>query len=249
METVSIPALADNVIYMVIEDGVAVVIDPGESVRVLEELATRGARLDSVLLTHWHGDHTAGASAIRKATECMVVGPVECRGVGLDREVSDGDLIHAGRMTFGVLATPGHTVGHVCYHLAAGNAIWTGDTLFVGGCGRILEGNAATMWRSLCKLRELPPETVVHSGHDYTLDNLEFAAEILSGDRAITRRRNKMLEVVESGRPAASSTIADERDTNIFLRSDTDTVRSALGMSAATPVEVFAELRRRKDGW
>jgi hydroxyacylglutathione hydrolase len=249
VDTVAIPALADNAIHVVVDSGVAVVFDPGESVFVLKVLDGRGAKVGAVLLTHWHSDHVAGAAGIRKATGCRVIGPAECEGIDPDRTVDGGDVVNVGPFDFMVMATPGHTFGHVCYRLEHERTVWTGDTLFVGGCGRILEGTPARMWQSLCRLRQLPPETVVHAGHDYTLDNLEFAAEILPGDSAIARMKARMLDLVESGRPAASSTIGDEREANIFLRADTDEVRAALGMSGAGPVEVFTELRRRKDSW
>jgi hydroxyacylglutathione hydrolase len=127
--------------------------------------------------------------------------------------------------------------------------LWTGDTLFVAGCGRILETTADMMWRTLCVLRALPPETMVFVGHDYTLDNLDFALEVLPGDASLLRMRNRAHDAHRGGEPAAASTIALEREGNIFLRSDSEPVAVALGMRGASPVDVFAELRRRKDAW
>ena len=224
-------------------------MDPGEAASVLKHVHASGLRLQAVLLTHHHADHTAGAAELRRETGCAVIGPAECAGCGLDRTVVDGETIPFGAHPVRVLAVPGHTLGHVVYQCENVPGVWTGDTLFIGGCGRILEGTAAQMWRSLGRLRALPPETRVYCGHDYTLDNLEFAVSILPYDSDIRARRDEILALEKAGRPTAPSSIGVEQRTNLFLRADDHAVRHALGLDNADPVAVLAELRRRKDAW
>jgi hydroxyacylglutathione hydrolase len=249
MKALVLPILADNRAYLAVEGGDAVAVDPGEAAPVIEAARASGATIRVVLLTHGHADHTAGAAELRDRTGCAVVGPDECRPLGLDRVVGEGDLVGAGAMRFRVLSTPGHTRSHVCYHAPDALAVWTGDTLFAGGCGRVVEGSAARMWESLRRLRDLPPETGVYVGHDYTDDNLEFAATILPDDAPIRERLAHVRRRPGADRSAAATTIAVERATNIFLRSDDPAVRRALGLRDADPAAVFAELRRRKDAW
>ena len=150
------------------------------------------------------------------------------------------------------MATPGHTRTSVCYYVPPQTddepgVVYTGDTLFVGGCGRLVECDAATMWESLQKLAALPPETLVYCGHDYTLENYEFAVAIAPDSRRFRDRLAEVQKAVEYGHLTVPSTIAQERATNIFLRADNPQIKAALGMPDAESHEVFAELRRRKD--
>ncbi len=248
---IALKARRDNWIHLLaVSGGRAVVVDPGDAAPVLAALAARGLTLEAVLLTHHHGDHVAGAGELRAATACEVAGPAECAAVGLDREVEDGEVVFAAGLGFAVLATPGHTRGHVVYHAAGARAAWTGDTLFAAGCGRAAEETAATMWQSLCRLRALPPATRIRGGHDYALDNLDFALSILPDDRALTIRRRAAERLAAAGRPADGAALREERRSNIFLRADEPEVARALGLPADTPPErVFAALRKRKDDW
>jgi hydroxyacylglutathione hydrolase len=125
--------------------------------------------------------------------------------------------------------------------------LWTGDTLFVGGCGRLLESDAQSMWDSLLKLASLPDDTFVYCGHDYTVENCEFALSVEPGNQAVSRQLSEVKQALKAGGQTVPSTILQERTTNIFLRVDTLEVKTALNMPQAQPVEVFAELRRRKD--
>ena len=249
MQTIILPSLADNYIYLLADAREAVVVDPGDAAPVLAQLRTSGLRLRAILLTHRHADHTAGAGELRRATGGAVVGPAECAACEQDRTVADGETVAFGSHTMRVLAVPGHTLGHVAYYSETARGVWTGDTLFVGGCGRVLEGTPAQMWRSLCRLRALPPDTRVYCGHDYTLDNLDFAAGILPRDPDIRARLDEIRKLEKEGRPTVPSAIGVEQRTNVFLRADDDLVRHALGLNDPDPVAVFAELRRRKDAW
>jgi hydroxyacylglutathione hydrolase len=163
--------------------------------------------------------------------------------------VTDGDILPLDGLSVSVLATPGHTRTSVSYYVPpagdAPGAVYTGDTLFVGGCGRLLECDAATMWRSLQRLAALPADTLVYCGHDYTLENYEFAVTIDPGSRRLRERLTEVQKTVEYGRLTVPSTIAQEKATNLFLRFMSIRRSAALGMTAAPPEEAFAELRRR----
>ena len=245
----TLPVMADNLVHLLACAREAAVVDPGDAAPVLRALEERHLRLRTVLLTHRHADHTIGAGELRRTTGCVVVGPEECAATGLDRVLAAGDEVSCGAHTLRVLATPGHTAGHVAYDCESAGSVWTGDALFLAGCGRVLEGAAAQMWQTLCRLRALPAETAVYCGHDYTLDNLEFAASILPDDPAIGAWLAAVRDCSESRRHALTSTIGEECRCNLFLRADEAQVRAALALRDSDPVAAFAELRRRKDAW
>jgi hydroxyacylglutathione hydrolase len=245
-------ALGDNFIYLhPCGDRKAFAVDPGAAPAVLRVLRQHGLSLTAVLLTHHHWDHVAGAADLHAATHCDIIGPDGTLLLASGRTVTDGEVLTLDDLSVSVLATPGHTRTSVSYYVPpAGDApgvVYTGDTLFVGGCGRLLECDAATMWRSLQKLAALPPDTLVYCGHDYTLENYEFAVTIDPGSRRLRERLAEVQKTVEYGRLTVPSTIAREKATNLFLQADQSAVRAALGLTDASPEEVFAELRRRKD--
>ena len=250
MQTWILPALSDNYIYLLADAGGAWVVDPGEAAPVLAQLQRRKLQLRTVLLTHRHADHTDGAAELRRVTGCVVAGPAECSACGLDRTLAEGETVDFGAHALRVLEVPGHTRGHLAYYSESMGSVWTGDTLFAGGCGRIVEGTAGQMWSSLCRLRALPPETRVYCGHDYTLDNLKFASSILPDDPRICLRLSQVWKLVKEYQPTVPSKMSMERKSNLFLRAEEEQVRNALHLQThADPVAVFAELRRRKDAW
>ncbi len=250
---ITIPAFGDNFVYLhPCGDHRAFAVDPGDAPLVLRELQRQHLSLAAVLATHDHWDHIGGAADLQSKTGCQVIGVGARLIPASDRTVADGDVLAVGEAQVRVIATPGHTRTSVCYHVAPpdGNepsVVYTGDTLFVGGCGRLLECEAATMWRSLQKLAALPAETLVYCGHDYTLENYEFAVKICPDDRRLRDRLAEVQKAVEYGQLTVPSTIAQERATNVLLRADDPQVKAALGMADAPPEEVFAELRHRKD--
>jgi len=176
---ITVPALGDNFIYLYRYDQRnAFAVDPGESSAVLGVLRRYGLNLTMILVTHHHWDHVAGVDELKKISGCEVIGG-DRRIRSIDHVVGDGQILEAGDVRIQVIATPGHTQAAVCYHLQPSKAgkngiLWTGDTLFIGGCGRLFECDARTMWDSLVKLTSLPDETVVYCGHDYTVENYEF---------------------------------------------------------------------------
>jgi hydroxyacylglutathione hydrolase len=254
-DVTTIRALGDNLIYVhSCGDHRACIVDPGDAGVVLHALAGQGLSLAAVLLTHHHWDHAGGAAELRSRTRCEVIGVDRSLIPISDRTVTEGDVLTFGEIRVEVLATPGHTRTSVCYHIPPHNedepgVVYTGDTLFVGGCGRLIECDAPTMWQSLQRLAALPPETLVCCGHDYAMENCEFAVATLPGNRRLRDRLAEVQKAVEYGRLTVPSTIAQERATNLFLLADHPEVKAAMGMAGAGAVEVFAELRRRKDSF
>lgn len=254
MESVfTIPAFGDNFIYLYRYDkNNACVVDPCDSSAVLNNLDEHNLNLTTILITHHHWDHTDGVSDLKKKTGCEVIGADKHRIPAIDRFVDDKQVLKIGSIEIRVIATPGHTNTSVCYYIPASNEnehkfLWTGDTLFTGGCGRILECNARTMFDSLLKLASLPDDTLIYCGHDYTLENYEFALTIEPGNKDVKRRLQEIKQIIRVGGFTVPSTILQEKATNIFLRSGTQEIKTALKMPNAEAVDVFAELRRRKD--
>ena len=250
---ITIPALGDNLIYVYRYDrSDSLVVDPGDSSAVVRILKEHGLALTTILVTHHHGDHTGGTAELKRKTGCTVIGGDRARTPGIDRLVEDGQILTLGDTRIQVIATPGHTRTSVCYYVPPSNGdksgiLWTGDTLFVGGCGRLLECDAQTMRQSLLRLASLPNETLVYCGHDYTLENYEFASSIEPDNPAVRQRLDEIKQAHRQGRPTVPSTMLQEKATNPFLRADTPELKAALKMSQARAADVFAELRRRKD--
>jgi hydroxyacylglutathione hydrolase len=229
----------------------AFVVDPGNAALVQETLAAHHLALAAVLVTHHHWDHVGGAADLQRKARCELIGAGPTLIPTPDRTVADGDALAIEEVALQVIATPGHTQDSVCYYIpgrpGTPGIVYTGDTLFVGGCGRLLEGDARTMWQSLQRLAALPDETLVYCGHDYALENYEFAAALAPSHRRVRERLAEIQKTIEYGRLTVPSTMGQEKVTNIFLQADHPQIRAALGLTEARPEEVFAELRSRKD--
>ena len=254
MESViTIPTSGDNYIYLYqYEKNNALAVDPCNSSAVLNSLNEHNLDLTTILITHHHWDHTGGVSDLKKKTGCQIVGADKHRIPAMDRLVEDKQILSIGKIKIHVIATPGHTNTSVCYYVPVSSEnrhkiLFTGDTLFVGGCGRILESNARTMFDSLLKLASLSGDTLVYCGHDYTEENYEFALTIEPDNRIVRQRLQEIQQTIRAGKFTVPSTMLQEKTTNIFLRSNTDEIKNALKMPNAEAAEVFAKLRRRKD--
>jgi hydroxyacylglutathione hydrolase len=250
---VTIPAFGDNYIYLCqCDESRALVVDPCEGSAVLHVLQERRLDLTAILATHHHWDHVAAVAELKGRTGCRVVGCDKRRIPGIDTVVGDGQIIEVGNEKVQVIATPGHTRTSACYYMQPSNetgpgTLWTGDTLFVAGCGRVFECDAQTMWNSLLRLASLPDDTLIYCGHDYTVEDLEFALTIEPENQAVRQRLQQVIRLQKEGKPSVPSTIAQEKKTNPFLRSDAPELKNALRMPNARAVDIFAELRRRKD--
>lgn len=251
LEILQFPTRADN--YGVLihdpQTGATASIDAPEAGPILGALAQKGWDLTDILVTHHHGDHTAGIGALKSKTGCTVYGPAREAGLisGLDVEVKEGDTVSVGHADATVIDTPGHTRGHVSYYFPEEDLVFVGDTLFSVGCGKLLEGDAPTMWQSLSKLAGLPPETAVYCGHEYTGANCGFALTIEPDNAALQARAAEVAGNDAAGRPSLPTTIGQELATNPFLRASSPEIQARLGLEGQPLDAVFAEVRRRKD--
>jgi hydroxyacylglutathione hydrolase len=229
--------------------GATASIDAPEEAAILRVLAETGWTLTDILVTHHHHDHVGAVPALKARFDLRVVGPrAEADKIpGLDVPISEGERLAFSTHEITVLETPGHTAGHIAYVVPGANAAFVGDTLFALGCGRVFEGTPADMWGSLKKLRALPPQTEVYCGHEYTLANARFAVTVDPGNAALADRLVEIERLRGEGLPTLPTTIGREIETNPFLRADDPAVAAAVGMAGADPVDVFAELRRRKN--
>jgi hydroxyacylglutathione hydrolase len=251
LEVYQFPTRSDN--YGVLihdpETGATAAIDAPEAEPILAALSDKGWTLSDILITHHHIDHTAGIDALKKKTGCTVYGPARESGLipGLDVEVKDGGEVAISGVKGRVIDTPGHTRGHVSYHFPDDGMVFVGDTLFSVGCGKLLEGDAATMWTSLSKLAALPPETNVYCGHEYTGANCRFALTIEPDNAALQARAAEVADNDARGAPSLPTTIGQELATNPFLRASSPEIQARLGMEGRPLDEIFGEVRMRKD--
>ena len=229
------------------DSGATALVDAGDATAALAALAETGWSLSQIWLTHHHGDHTAGTTEIVAATGAGVHGPASIASV--TTRVADGGEIDFGGVKVTAIATPGHTMDMLNFHIPSEKLLFTGDTLFAMGCGRLFEGDAATMWASLCKLMSLDDETVIYCGHEYTAANADFALSVDPDNDALLRRVAAVRDLRSAGQPTIPTMLALEKLTNPFLRASDPSIRAHLGMADADDVDVFTEIRLRKDNF
>ncbi len=230
--------------------GATASIDAPESTPILKALDEKGWTLTDLLVTHHHADHIQGAPDLKaRYPNLRIVGPATeiARIPGMDFLVAEGDFVKVGSLEARVIETPGHTLGHIVYHFPEDDLLFAGDTLFSLGCGRAFETPYATLWNSLMKLAQLPGETQVYCGHEYTEANARFALTIEKSNPILKDRANHVAKLRAEKRPTLPTTIASELAANPFMRAEEFSVKAAVGMPDADPADVFAEIRMRKD--
>lgn len=253
LDIVQIPVLRDNYVYLVHEpkSGATAVVDPAVPDAPQEEAARRGWKITHILNTHHHNDHTGGNVAIKAATGCTIVGPAADRDriPGIDVALGDGDVLEFGATSAKVFDVPGHTRGHIAFWFQDDDALFCGDTLFALGCGRMFEGTAPQMWKSLSVLRALPDTTRVYCAHEYTQSNARFALSVDGANTMLNARAADIDALRAAGKPTVPSLLGLEKTTNPFLRADDPALAAAMGLAGAPAWEVFGEIRKRKDNF
>ncbi len=231
------------------DSGETALIDAPEEAAILAAVKRTGWTPTVILTTHHHTDHVEANLALKQRFGLKIVGPnaEEAKIPGIDETVAEGSaLTFAGRRVE-VIETPGHTAGHIVFHLPQEGLAFTGDTLFALGCGRLFERPAPAMYDSLRKMAALPAATRVYCGHEYTLSNARFALTIDPTNSALKERAARIERLRADGKPTLPTTIGEELTTNPFLRWHDPAIRKNLGMEKASDADVFAEIRKRKD--
>ncbi|HEX4409405.1 MAG TPA: hydroxyacylglutathione hydrolase [Xanthobacteraceae bacterium] len=250
-ETYLFPCLSDNFGVLIHDpaSGATASIDAPEAAPVEAALKKTGWTLTDILVTHHHGDHTAGIGELKAQHKCRVVAPraEAARIAHVDETVGEGDKVKVGGLEAGVIETPGHTAGHISYFFPADKLAFVGDTLFSIGCGRVIEGNPEMMWHSLLKLRALPDDTRFYCGHEYTAANVRFAKTIEPNNKALAARAEEVAKLLSAGKATIPVTIGAEKQANCFLRADDAAVAQSLGLAGRPAWKVFAEIRERKN--
>ena len=251
LQIVTVPCLSDNYAYLAHDaaTGAVAVVDVPEVTPILNALSARGWRASHILITHHHDDHIAGVETLAAATGARVIGAAADahRLPPLDEEVTEGDVVRIGMNHGDVIAVPGHTRGHLAFHFPTSKVVFTADSLMSCGCGRLFEGTPGQMWDSLSKLMQLPPETLVCSGHEYTSSNIRFALTVDPTNAALQARAARVAAAREKGEATVPGLLSEELATNPFLRAGDAAIRAHLGMATATDAEVFAQIRALKD--
>ncbi|XP_068668598.1 hydroxyacylglutathione hydrolase cytoplasmic [Aristolochia californica] len=256
MKIVPVPCLEDNYAYLIIDESSkeAAVVDPVEPEKILPVVKENGANLELVLTTHHHWDHAGGNDKIKKLVPGIKVYGGSVDNVkGCTNKLEHGDKVSLGTdVNILCLHTPCHTKGHISYYLTSKEeedpAVFTGDTLFIAGCGKFFEGTAEQMYQSLCvTLASLPKPTRVYCGHEYTVKNLQFASTVEPENEKIKQKLLWAQQQRQANLPTIPSTIEQELEINPFIRVNQPEVLGKLGYHS--PVDALREIRRQKDNW
>ncbi|XP_059407254.1 hydroxyacylglutathione hydrolase, mitochondrial-like isoform X2 [Carassius carassius] len=255
MKVELLPALTDNYMYLLIDEDTkeAAIVDPVEPQKVVDAVKKHGVKLKTVLTTHHHWDHAGGNEKLVKLMPGLTVYGGDDRVGALTQKVTHYNTFKVGSLNVKCLSTPCHTRGHICYFVTKENsteppAVFTGDTLFMAGCGKFFEGTADEMYKNLIDvLGRLPPETRVYCGHEYTINNLKFARHVEPNNEAILKKLSWAKEKYDNGEPTIPSTVAEEFTFNPFMRVREKSVQEHAGTS--DPIEAMRSIRKEKDAF
>jgi hydroxyacylglutathione hydrolase len=242
----------DNYGYLVhdVDTGKTAAIDAPDAKAIKAALERRGWDLSDIFITHHHTDHVEGIPALKREFNCTVHGPrAEAEKIlGLDMLLSGSSTVQLGNTNFLVIEAPGHTLGHIVYYEPVGGHLFSADALFSMGVGRMFEGRPEPMWLALEELRELPDETLLYCGHEYTVENARFAQSIDPRNAALNIRAAEVRRMREAGQFTVPVSLGMEKRTNPFLRADDPVLAKAMNLPAgADPAVVFGALRKAKD--
>jgi len=248
-----IPCLNDNYSYLIHDESsdIVAIIDPSEFEPCYKIIDKNYKKLDFILNTHHHYDHVGGNEELKKKYKSEILGfeKDKNRIPSIDRFLKDNQELSIGNLDFSTIFVPGHTKGHIAFYFQKEKVVFTGDTLFSLGCGRIFEGTYEQMFKSLDKLKNLPADTRVYCGHEYTFRNLEFCLKFNPNNKFLKKKKNIIEFNLKNKKPTVPSTIGDEIETNIFFRYDDPDVKKAINLENSSDLEAFKKLRDLKDSF
>ncbi len=245
-----IPCLNDNYSYLIYEKNskMVAIVDPSDF-KTCDRIINKYEKLDFILNTHHHADHVDGNQKLKKKYNSKVIGfkKDKERIPGIDIVLEDNQEFEIGNLSFKIIFIPGHTKGHIAFYFEKENVIFTGDTLFSLGCGRVFEGSHEDMFNSLNKLKVLPLETKIYCGHEYTKKNLDFCLKYDTENPSLTEKAKSVIFNVKKGLPTIPTTLKEELNTNIFLRCNNLKLKKVLNLEHSSDLELFSKLRDLKD--
>ena len=248
-----IPCLNDNYSYLIHDNqsNTVAIIDPSEFAPCDKIISKKYKKLDFILNTHHHYDHVGGNKELKKKYNSKILGfkSDEERIPNIDKLLEDNEEFNIGSIKFTTLFIPGHTAGHIAFYSKTEKVIFTGDTLFSMGCGRVFEGTYNQMFNSLNRIKDLPEDTKIYCGHEYTQKNIEFCIKYNPNNDLLKKTKNTIEEKLKNGEPSIPSTLLKEKQMNIFLRTDDLDVKNILNLKKASNLEVFTKLRDLKDNF
>ena len=248
-----IPILSDNYSYLIVDkdNKSCSAVDPASPEEIIPVIEKEKLNLKNILNTHYHSDHTAGNLELKKRYKCKIYGPdKEKKQIpGIDISLEENDTLKINDYSAKIFETPGHTAGHIIYWFEKEKVVFTGDTLFVSGCGKLFEGTPQIMWNSLLKIRNLPKETKIYCGHEYSKSNAEFALSLEKNNNKLMKRFDEINKLINENSFTVPTTVEKEIECNPFLRADVDNIKKNLEMEDASPEEVFGEIRIKKDNF
>jgi hydroxyacylglutathione hydrolase len=248
-----IPCLQDNYSF-VIQDAktnTVAVVDPSEFGPVNAFIEKKFKKIDYIFNTHHHFDHTGGNLDLQKKYNVKIIGSKkdEKRIPGINIKLSDNENFKLGSINFKIFLVPGHTNGHICFYAKSEKIIFTGDTLFSLGCGKVFEGSHLEMLTSLNLIKKLPEDTQIYCGHEYTQKNLDFCIKYEINNTKLAEKKIWVTSKLSKKKPTIPVTIKDELDTNIFFRCNDPAIKKNLGMENSSEVQIFKKLRDLKDSF
>ena len=247
-----ISCLSDNYSYLIHEEksNIVSIVDPSEF-NACDKVIKKYKKLDNILNTHHHADHVDGNLRLKEKYNSKIFGfeKDKNRIPGIDILLSDNGLYKIGNLVFKVIFVPGHTSGHIAFYFEKEKIVFTGDTLFSLGCGRVFEGTHEEMFNSINKLKNLNPKTSLYCGHEYTKKNLEFCLDIDTNNSFLKEKALMINSKLSNRQPTVPTTIEEELKTNIFLRCNDTIIKKALKLENSSDQEIFSKLRDLKDNF